>query len=168
MIRASQDVRSTHHCVTLQREKGCGTATRPGDRDRNGAEQGLPVRAEGMKRRSSTSTGPTGTSCRRGWYDPVLLLVQEGKRPQWSLSLLSQLTPGLPLYCAISMAECCCAFQEDAFRQVQPVNNLQPHFLADVSHELRTPLTIMVSLLALIKIASIAPKNNLWLLKYSA
>jgi len=66
------------------------------------------------------------------------------------------------------MAACCWAFQEDAYRQVQPVNNLPRHFLADVSHELRTPLTIMVSLLALIKIASIAPKNTLWLLKYSA
>ncbi|HEX6110437.1 MAG TPA: HAMP domain-containing sensor histidine kinase [Ktedonobacteraceae bacterium] len=40
---------------------------------------------------------------------------------------------------------------EEAYRQVQAVNELQRHFLADVSHELRTPLTIMLSSLDLIK-----------------
>jgi signal transduction histidine kinase len=40
---------------------------------------------------------------------------------------------------------------EEAYRQVQAVNELQRHFLADVSHELRTPLTIMLSSLDLLK-----------------
>jgi two-component system, OmpR family, sensor kinase len=40
---------------------------------------------------------------------------------------------------------------EDAYQQVQQVNDLQRHFLADVSHELRTPLTIMLSSLDLLK-----------------
>ncbi len=40
---------------------------------------------------------------------------------------------------------------EDAYQQVQKVNDLQTHFLIDVSHELRTPLTIMLSSLDLIK-----------------
>lgn len=40
---------------------------------------------------------------------------------------------------------------EDAYRQVQNVNELQRRFLADVSHELRTPLTIMLSSLELMK-----------------
>jgi two-component system OmpR family sensor kinase len=38
---------------------------------------------------------------------------------------------------------------DSAYRQVQDVNDLQRHFLADVSHELRTPLTIMLSSLDL-------------------
>ena len=40
---------------------------------------------------------------------------------------------------------------EDAYKQVQEVNSLQRHFLADVSHELRTPLTIMLSSLDLLR-----------------
>ena len=40
---------------------------------------------------------------------------------------------------------------EEAYLQVQAVNKLQRHFLADVSHELRTPLTIMLSSLDLLK-----------------
>ncbi|HLZ64045.1 MAG TPA: HAMP domain-containing sensor histidine kinase [Ktedonosporobacter sp.] len=40
---------------------------------------------------------------------------------------------------------------EDAYQQVQNVNELQRRFLADVSHELRTPLTIMLSSLELMK-----------------
>ena len=40
---------------------------------------------------------------------------------------------------------------EDAYRQVQAVNELQRHFLANVSHELRTPLTILLSSLDLLK-----------------
>ena len=40
---------------------------------------------------------------------------------------------------------------EDAYKQVQEVNTLQRHFLADVSHELRTPLTIMLSSLDLLR-----------------
>lgn len=40
---------------------------------------------------------------------------------------------------------------EEAYRQVQAVNELQRHFLADVSHELRTPLTILLSSLDLLK-----------------
>ncbi len=40
---------------------------------------------------------------------------------------------------------------EDAYQEVQKVNDLQTHFLIDVSHELRTPLTIMLSSLDLIK-----------------
>lgn len=40
---------------------------------------------------------------------------------------------------------------EDAYQQVQNVNDLQRRFLADVSHELRTPLTIMLSSLELMK-----------------
>ena len=40
---------------------------------------------------------------------------------------------------------------EDAYQQVQQVNDLQRHFLADVSHELRTPLTIMLSSLDLLR-----------------
>ena len=40
---------------------------------------------------------------------------------------------------------------EDAYQEVQKVNDLQTHFLNDVSHELRTPLTIMLSSLDLIK-----------------
>ncbi len=39
---------------------------------------------------------------------------------------------------------------ENAYRQVQDVNDKQRNFLADVSHELRTPLTIMLSSLDLI------------------
>jgi two-component system OmpR family sensor kinase len=40
---------------------------------------------------------------------------------------------------------------EDAYQEVQKVNDLQRHFLTDVSHELRAPLTIMLSSLDLIK-----------------
>ena len=40
---------------------------------------------------------------------------------------------------------------EEAYREVQKVNDLQSHFLIDVSHELRTPLTVMLSSLDLIK-----------------
>jgi two-component system, OmpR family, sensor kinase len=40
---------------------------------------------------------------------------------------------------------------EEAYQQVQAVNELQRHFLADVSHELRTPLTILLSSLDLLK-----------------
>src|SRR5260221_6798645 len=40
---------------------------------------------------------------------------------------------------------------EDAYQQVQRVNDLQRRFLADASHELRTPLTIMLSSLELMK-----------------
>jgi two-component system OmpR family sensor kinase len=40
---------------------------------------------------------------------------------------------------------------EDAYRDMQNVNDLQRRFLADVSHELRTPLTIMLSSLDLMK-----------------
>lgn len=40
---------------------------------------------------------------------------------------------------------------EEAYRQVQAVNTLQRHFLADISHELRTPLTILLSSLDLLK-----------------
>jgi len=40
---------------------------------------------------------------------------------------------------------------EDAYQQVQKINDLQRHFLVDVSHELRAPLTIMLSSLDLIK-----------------
>jgi two-component system, OmpR family, sensor kinase len=40
---------------------------------------------------------------------------------------------------------------EEAYQEVQKVNDLQSHFLVDVSHELRTPLTIMLSSLDLIK-----------------
>lgn len=40
---------------------------------------------------------------------------------------------------------------EEAYRQVQAVNELQRHFLTDVSHELRTPLTILLSSLDLLK-----------------
>ncbi len=40
---------------------------------------------------------------------------------------------------------------EDAYQEVQKVNDLQTHFLIDVSHELRTPLTVMLSSLDLIK-----------------
>lgn len=40
---------------------------------------------------------------------------------------------------------------EEAYRQVQAVNALQRHFLADISHELRTPLTIMLSSLDLLR-----------------
>ena len=40
---------------------------------------------------------------------------------------------------------------EDAYQQVQKVNDLQRHFLIDVSHELRAPLTIMLSSLDLIR-----------------
>lgn len=40
---------------------------------------------------------------------------------------------------------------EEAYQQVQAVNDLQRRFLADVSHELRTPLTIMLSSLDLMK-----------------
>jgi len=39
---------------------------------------------------------------------------------------------------------------EDAYRQLQALNDLQRQFLADVSHELRTPLTIMLSSLDLV------------------
>jgi signal transduction histidine kinase len=39
---------------------------------------------------------------------------------------------------------------EDAYRQVQELNDLERQFLADVSHELRTPLTIMLSSLDLL------------------
>ncbi len=40
---------------------------------------------------------------------------------------------------------------EDAYRQLQTLNDLQRQFLADVSHELRTPLTIMLSSLDLVE-----------------
>jgi two-component system OmpR family sensor kinase len=40
---------------------------------------------------------------------------------------------------------------EEGYRQVQAVNTLQRHFLADISHELRTPLTILLSSLDLLK-----------------
>ncbi|GCF09800.1 sensor histidine kinase [Dictyobacter arantiisoli] len=40
---------------------------------------------------------------------------------------------------------------EDAYQQMQHINDLQRSFLADVSHELRTPLTIMLSSLDLMK-----------------
>ncbi len=40
---------------------------------------------------------------------------------------------------------------EDAYQEVQKVNDLQTHFLIDVSHELRTPLTIMLSSFDLMK-----------------
>lgn len=40
---------------------------------------------------------------------------------------------------------------EEAYQQVQNVNDLQRRFLADASHELRTPLTIMLSSLELMK-----------------
>ncbi len=40
---------------------------------------------------------------------------------------------------------------EEAYQEVQKVNDLQSHFLIDVSHELRTPLTVMLSSLDLIK-----------------
>jgi signal transduction histidine kinase len=40
---------------------------------------------------------------------------------------------------------------EDAYQQVQKVNDLQRHFLIDVSHEMRAPLTIMLSSLDLIR-----------------
>jgi two-component system OmpR family sensor kinase len=40
---------------------------------------------------------------------------------------------------------------EEAYQQVQNVNELQRRFLADASHELRTPLTIMLSSLELMK-----------------
>ena len=40
---------------------------------------------------------------------------------------------------------------EDAYQEVQKVNDLQRHFLIDVSHELRAPLTIMLSSLDLIR-----------------
>ncbi|HEY0754091.1 MAG TPA: HAMP domain-containing sensor histidine kinase [Ktedonobacteraceae bacterium] len=40
---------------------------------------------------------------------------------------------------------------EDAYQEVQKVNDLQRHFLVDVSHELRTPLTVMLSSLDLMK-----------------
>jgi signal transduction histidine kinase len=40
---------------------------------------------------------------------------------------------------------------EDAYQQVQKVNDLQRQFLLDVSHELRTPLTVMLSSLDLIR-----------------
>lgn len=40
---------------------------------------------------------------------------------------------------------------EDAYQEVQKVNDLQRQFLLDVSHELRTPLTVMLSSLDLIK-----------------
>lgn len=40
---------------------------------------------------------------------------------------------------------------EDAYQEMQKVNDLQRHFLIDVSHELRTPLTIMLSSLDLMK-----------------
>src|SRR5229473_6099069 len=40
---------------------------------------------------------------------------------------------------------------EDAYQEIQKVNDLQRHFLIDVSHELRAPLTIMLSSLDLIR-----------------
>ena len=40
---------------------------------------------------------------------------------------------------------------EDAYQEVQKVNDLQRQFLLDVSHELRTPLTVMLSSLDLMK-----------------
>jgi two-component system OmpR family sensor kinase len=40
---------------------------------------------------------------------------------------------------------------EDAYQEMQKVNDLQRQFLLDVSHELRTPLTVMLSSLDLIK-----------------
>ena len=40
---------------------------------------------------------------------------------------------------------------EDAYQEVQKVNDLQRQFLLDVSHELRTPLTVMLSSLDLIR-----------------
>jgi signal transduction histidine kinase len=40
---------------------------------------------------------------------------------------------------------------DDAYQQVQKVNDLQRSFLADVSHELRTPLTIILSSLDLMR-----------------
>ncbi|HZR40668.1 MAG TPA: HAMP domain-containing sensor histidine kinase [Ktedonobacteraceae bacterium] len=40
---------------------------------------------------------------------------------------------------------------DDAYQQVQKVNDLQRNFLADVSHELRTPLTVILSSLDLMR-----------------
>ena len=40
---------------------------------------------------------------------------------------------------------------EEAYQEIQKVNDLQSHFLVDVSHELRTPLTVMLSSLDLMK-----------------
>jgi two-component system OmpR family sensor kinase len=40
---------------------------------------------------------------------------------------------------------------EDAYQEVQKVNDLQRQFLLDVSHELRTPLTVMLSSLDLMR-----------------
>jgi two-component system, OmpR family, sensor kinase len=40
---------------------------------------------------------------------------------------------------------------EEAYQEVQKVNDLQRHFLIDASHELRTPLTVMLSSLDLMK-----------------
>ena len=66
------------------------------------------------------------------------LRLQTGKRPD-EINRLGQTINGM-LHSL-----------EEAYQQVQKVNDLQSRFLADVSHELRTPLTIMLSSLDLMK-----------------